>query len=502
MLKKNILANLLGNGVTAVVALLCIPVYVHYLGVEAYGLIGIFASLQVIFSVLDMGLSATLNREFARLSVLEQGAVEQKNLLRTFEYIYGGIATGIGIIIILCAPVISRHWLSATVITPQTMQFALVQMGILLALRWPTALYAGGFNGLQKQVLYNMINTGSELIKAIGAIVVLAFVNNSISSFFYWQIIITCGTLVVLHIILWKSLPITSEKPSFSKALLVQNKAFATGIGATSLLVIILTQADKIILSKLLDLTTFGYFTLASAIASSIFRIIFPVSQAVYPRLVQLVHSHKNAELIRTFHAACQFIALAVVPISLLIIFFSKEVVLIWTQDAVVTASVYPLLRILMIGSVCNALVTIPYMLQLAYGWTKLGLYQNLVAIILLIPSMIYLTNLYGANGAVWVWSILNACYIIFSMPVMFARYLSTEKWKWYLDDILKPVASGVIIMFLARLAYDFAAISATFPTLVFIAFSVFFCFFAILYLAPDIKNTLFLLLKRRKKIV
>ena len=67
MLKKNILANLIGNFLTAIVFVIVIPVYVKYLGVESYGLIGFFASLQIIFSVLDMGLSATLNREFARL---------------------------------------------------------------------------------------------------------------------------------------------------------------------------------------------------------------------------------------------------------------------------------------------------------------------------------------------------------------------------------------------------------------------------------------------------
>lgn len=502
MLKKNILANLLGNIITALVAIVCIPIYVYYLGVESYGLIGIFASLQVIFSVLDMGLSATLNREFARLSVHEDGVIEQKNLLRTFEYIYIGIAVIIGLVVILFSAVISRYWLSGSSITSGTIQFVLIQMGILLALRWPTALYAGGLTGLQKQVLYNIINTGGEVIKAIGAIAVLAFVNNSIISFFYWQIIITCIILLTLHIVLWKTLAPTKNKPFFSKELLVKNKAFATGIGATSLVVIILTQADKIILSKILDLKTFGYFTLATAISSSLFRIIFPVSQAVYPRLVQLVHSKKQEELIKTFHIACQFIALVVLPVSLVVIFFSKEVVLIWTQSHEVTASVYPLLRILMVGAACNALVTIPYMTQLAYGWTKLGFYQNLIAIIILIPSIIYLTNIYGAYGAVWVWSILNASYIVISMPVMFARYLKTEKWKWYNNDVFRPVFWGLLLMSVARILFDFIGITATLPSLVFIAFSGFFCFFTILYLAPDIKNTVYLLLARRKKIL
>src|SRR6185295_4668613 len=120
-------------------------------------------------------------------------------------------------------------------------------------------------------------------------------------------------------------------KPVFIKALLIKNKAFAIGIGSISLVVIILTQTDKVILSKILDLKTFGYYMLASAVASSLNRVIVPVSQAVYPRMVQLVHSDKREELIKIFHTACQFMAAIVLPFALTISFFSKEIIMIWT---------------------------------------------------------------------------------------------------------------------------------------------------------------------------
>ena len=43
-----------------------IPIYISYLGIESYGLIGLFIILQGLLSLLDMGLSPTLNREMAR----------------------------------------------------------------------------------------------------------------------------------------------------------------------------------------------------------------------------------------------------------------------------------------------------------------------------------------------------------------------------------------------------------------------------------------------------
>jgi O-antigen/teichoic acid export membrane protein len=335
-------------------------------------------------------------------------------------------------------------------------------MGVLLALRWPTALYAGGLTGLQKQVLYNSINTGGELVKAIGAIAVLLFVNNSIVTFFYWQIIITSIVVFTLHVILWKQLRFTISTPKFSKALLKKNRSFAAGMGATTLAVIILTQCDKIILSKILNLQTFGYYTLAYAIASSLNKITIPVSQAIYPRLVQLVHSDHYKDLVKLYHTACQLLACFILPVALTILFFSKEIVMIWTRNEVLTEAVYPLVRVFIVGTACNALVTIPYMAQLAHGWAKFGLYQNIIAILFLIPSIIYLTNKYGVSGAVWSWAILNIFYILLSVPVMYTKILKTEKWKWYWNDLFMILFPTLITMVLLRVIFNYINLQNT----------------------------------------
>ena len=69
-LKKNIAANFSGSIWQSLMSLAFVPLYIKFMGIESYGLIGIFATLQAMFVLLDMGLSATLNREMARLSVL------------------------------------------------------------------------------------------------------------------------------------------------------------------------------------------------------------------------------------------------------------------------------------------------------------------------------------------------------------------------------------------------------------------------------------------------
>lgn len=60
--------------------LVFVPLYIKFLGMEAYGLIGFFATLQALFSILDLGLGATLNRELARASA-HLGEAQQTRFL-------------------------------------------------------------------------------------------------------------------------------------------------------------------------------------------------------------------------------------------------------------------------------------------------------------------------------------------------------------------------------------------------------------------------------------
>jgi len=92
VIKQNIIANFAGKAWAAVMSIAFVPLYIKFMGIESYGLIGIFASLLALFSLLDMGLSTTLNRELARLSALPDKTHDMRDLVRTLELPYWGMA--------------------------------------------------------------------------------------------------------------------------------------------------------------------------------------------------------------------------------------------------------------------------------------------------------------------------------------------------------------------------------------------------------------------------
>lgn len=91
-LKRNILANYVSQIYIMVIGIVMVPLYVRYMGVEAYGLVGFFALLQAWFQLLDIGLTPTMARETARFQGGATDALSLRRLLRTLEGIFIGVA--------------------------------------------------------------------------------------------------------------------------------------------------------------------------------------------------------------------------------------------------------------------------------------------------------------------------------------------------------------------------------------------------------------------------
>lgn len=446
LLKKNIAANFVGSIWQTIMGLVFIPLYIKFMGIESWGLIGIFATLQTMFGLLDMGLSSTLNREMARLSVLPGKEQEMRNLVRTMEAIYWGIAVFVGIVVASLSPFIAYHWVKAGQLSPKTIEQALLIMGLVMALQMPIGFYSGGLMGLQKQVLLNVINISIGTLRGAGAVLILWLVSPTIQAFFLWQIVTSAINIFLLALFLWRRLPLGDNRAVFQKQLLKGIWKFAAGMSGISILAVILTQLDKVILSKMLSLEMFGYYMLASVVAMSLGRFFTPVFYSIYPRFTQLVSIDDQDGLKRLYHKSCQFMSVLILPAAIVIALFSYEIILIWTQNQATAEKTHLIVSILICGTAINGLMNLPYALQLAFGWTKLSVFKNIIAVILLVPLIIYMTKHYGATGAAIAWFALNMGDIVFVIPIMHRRLLRKEKWRWYLQDVGLPLVAGMFI--------------------------------------------------------
>lgn len=151
--RLNLLSNLVTKVLTAAVSLACVPVYINVLGVAGYGVIGIWATLETLASLLDLGLSPTMTRELAATEQRAEEAQHVRDLVRTIEVVYWALGLLIGATIVLSAPLIATHWLRSSQISPGELQTSVQLIGVLIFCRWPLSFYSSGLTGLERQVL-------------------------------------------------------------------------------------------------------------------------------------------------------------------------------------------------------------------------------------------------------------------------------------------------------------------------------------------------------------
>jgi O-antigen/teichoic acid export membrane protein len=439
--KKNVAANFISNGWSALIGVLLVPLYIKFLGVEDWGVVGIYISLQAVCVLLDLGLTATLNRELARLSVRQDTAQEMRNLVRTLELIYWAVAILIGVSIFLAAPLIANYWLKADQLPAQTLQDAIRLIAVAITLQWPFGLYSAGLSGLQRQVVLSTINVSIATLRGLGALIILWKISPTLQALFSWLVVMSMSQTSLVGLVLWRSLPRTETTSTFQSTILRNTWRFSAGMGGITILGVIITQMDKAILSRLLDLKTFGYYVLAGTVGTGLYLIFAPIFSALQPRFTQLVTVGDERGLKRLYHDSCQLMSVLIIPITALIALFSREILFLWTGNATTAENAHLILRILIVGTGLNGLVHLPYALQVAYGWTKLAFYFNLVAVIVMIPLIIVLTTLYGAIGAASVWLAFSCGYVLIGIQLMHRRILRGQQWKWYFEDVGLPMA-------------------------------------------------------------
>jgi len=443
-LKRNVVANYLGQGWTALMGLAFVPLYIRALGMESYGLIGVFALLQAWLTMLDLGMTPTLNREMARFTAGVRSSDSIRSLLRTLEWIAVAIAVLIGVAIWTVSGWLATSWLQADGLPSARVESAVAIIGWVVALRFVESLYRGAILGLQRQVWLSVVGAGFATLRWGGAAVVVVWFMPTIEAFFAWQGLVSLLTILTIawRVHVW--LPRTRAAIHFSVAELKGIWRFAGGVMLTALLALLLTQVDKLILSRLLTLEMFGHYTLAATVAAVLFQATGPITQAYYPRFSELAARGDTAQLATTYHQGAQLVSVMTIPAALMLVLFGQPLLAWWTGDAALATRVAPLLALLAIGTVLNGLIHIPHMLTLAHGWPGFAARMNTVAVAVLVPAILLVTPRYGAIGAATIWVALNAGYVLLGMHYLHLRLLKGELWKWYLRDTLRPALAAM----------------------------------------------------------
>lgn len=456
-LKKNILASYASQIYVTLVGILILPLYLKYMGAEAYGLVGFFTMLQAWFNLLDMGLTPTVARETARFRGGATDALSYRRLLRALQLIFFVVALLGGGAMFVFSGLIADDWLKVQTLPLAQVQLALQLMAVGVALRWMSGLYRGCISGSERLVWLGGFNAFVATLRFVGVIPVLIWVGHSPAVFFTYQLFVAVVELAGLAAKAYGLFPAVppGQPLGWSPASLFTPikpvLKFSLTIAFTSSVWVLVTQTDKLVLSKLLPLADYGYFTLAVLAASGVMMISGPISGALLPRMARLQAEGNEAGLISLYRNATQMVAVIAIPVCLVLAFFAEQVLWVWTGDAHAAAQAAPVMRLYALGNGFLVMAAFPYYLQFAKGDLKLHLIGNAVFTLLLIPSLVWATWQYGAIGAGYAWLGSNAIYFLAWVPLVHRRFVKGMHVEWMLRDVGSIALLAVVVAALAR---------------------------------------------------
>jgi O-antigen/teichoic acid export membrane protein len=451
-LKRNILANYVSQIYVTLIGIVMVPFYVRYMGTEAYGLVGFFAMMQAWFQLLDMGLTPTMARATARYNGGASSAAELRQLLRVLEFFFVGVGFLGATVIFLESGLIAAGWLKVQTISLSEVRQAVMLMGLIISLRWTSGLYRGAINGFERMVWLGAFNFVLATARFVFVIPLFFYVGAKPAVFFIYQLVIAVIELTVLIVKTYSLLPSVDKtnREQWDWGNLRQLLRFSLSIAFTSSVWVLVTQTDKLVLSKLLPLTDYAYFTLAVLVASGVTILSGPVSTALLPRLTNVAGNADDRALFPLYSQATQLVGAVTVPTSLVLALFSEQVLWAWTGDALVARHAAPVLSLYAAGNGILTLAAFPYYLQYAKGDMKLHLVGNAIFVAVLIPVLVYTTSRYGVFGAGCAWFVANLTYFLLWVPVVHRRFKKNLHGAWLTQDVALPLlttmATGIAV--------------------------------------------------------
>lgn len=425
--------------VVVLISLIALPFYLRFLGMEAYGLIGFYATLQTVLQVLDLGLAPTVSREIAH-GAETGGQRRSASLLRTLGVVYLGIAVAIAATIALVAPWIGAHWLQAKALSESTVTQAVALMGVNLACRWPISLYQGALIGSHRLASSAATSMIVNICAAVTTVAVLAWGVRSIQAFFIVQAAFGLLLAVVLRVLAWRAVGERDAPYDFGDLRRVWH--FSAWMGGAVIAGLLVSQFDKVVLSRAITLESFAHYMLAVLLVSGLQILTTPTFNTLFPKFSALAARGDWASLEYLYTVVARLFSTSLFALAFAVMFQTESLVSIWLGNARIAADVAPLAAWLAIGSALNGIMVFPYCLQIATGKPKLSFLMAAGLLVVAAPLVLVLAIHYGAIGGAASWAILNVLYLLIGTWLTGREVIRFAGWSWLKRSIAVPLVA------------------------------------------------------------
>lgn len=413
---------------------------VNLLGIEAYGIVGFITTLQIAFSVLDLGLSNTITREVA--ADRSNGRASSVSLLQTAHIIFWSASLIMGGVLWLAAPTLTQDWFQKSSMPRSEIVDSLRLIAIYLALRWPVALYVGLLGGLQKLTAVNVVKVSTSFLRLFGGIIIV-LIYRDLKFFLIWYVISALIEVCVYFEAARRSAPKNSMMPRIDLSVIQKVWRFSLTMNALALIGIIVVQVDRIAISSQLTLTDLGAYSVAYMVASTIALLVAAISGAAMPSIAALDLGDRQA-VVRRYRLVDRVIMFLVTGASAALLFNAETLLRFWLNRATADLAASTL-QILVVGFWVSATIATIYTLAVALRTPRYHMWVNALAAAPYVAVMFVSVYNFGIEGAAFSWLGINVFYAVVIVPVLLPRLTGITVHEWFVNTVISFALLGIV---------------------------------------------------------
>ncbi|TAN34581.1 hypothetical protein EPN29_02600 [bacterium] len=428
-LTKNVIYNVTGQSLVLVVSLIAVRFIFRRLGDDVFGIIFFNIVLTtVLSSALELGVSSTIVREVSSRMKSEPEYV--RTLIRTASALYWGAGLVLVAVIWVTAPLLVSHWVNLRTIDSQTAATLLRVMSATSLVALPRSLYASLIRGRQMMHLNNAIDVGAALTQQAGILLILLVGDRAyaVAAWISINALLTIAAYVITAARLFGSGALT---PMFSVPVIRRNLAFTSHMMVISTLSLVHTQAAQVIVSKLLPIAEFGFYSFVWSTVNRAALVTVASAQAAFPSFSELFAAGDRLRLLQQYRKLQDLVCYGTLPLFTGICFAALPVYGYVFNAGVAQRLLLPT-AFLALGSWMNGTLTVPYTLSVAVGKPQIAARTNTYALLVVLPVTVLLIFVFGLPGAGFSWVFYHLFMYSYMVPRICRECLQSSPWAWY----------------------------------------------------------------------
>lgn len=443
----NIIFNLFGLGLPLVAGLYAIPILIHSLGLEKFGILSLSWMFIGYFSLFDMGLGRALTQATAvKIGLGQKESIPPlfwtAILLMTIVSFFGSW------LLIFLADRYILVFLKIPIELHQQTIASLYLLATSLPFVVTTTALCGQLEAVNRFAFINIARVILGIVTFLGPVFILPFTTklNDIVT----VLLVARVAIWVMHLIYIFLVFPELKQISFQKELLKPLLRFGGWLTVSNIIGPIMVYFDRFVIGALLSLVAVSYYTTPYEIISKLLLISAALLGVIFPIFARYQYRQKeDRRVLVKYYSRGEFLLAATMStLILLIVNYSNMGLSLWLDEQFAINSSL-VLNLLALGVYFNSIAQVSLALLQGVGRADLSAKAHLLEVVIYLPSLLWATTYYGIVGVAFVWMV-RAIVDTVLLQVM-SRYLIPEiasnQSKIIFFNILFSSSVGILII-------------------------------------------------------